>query len=428
MRLGWVEPMTMPSASLDSLAGSASPLADAEHRSELRASRVLLPLLVVISMLGPLALNILLPSLPGLVQVFGASRETVQLTLSLFLAGMAVSQLVLGPLADRFGRRPVLLWALVIFIAASAAACLAATIDGLIVARIAQAVGATAGITLARAIVRDLYARDQAASMIGYVTMGMVVAPMLAPSLGGALDERFGWRAIFVACLVLGMLALLATAFLLPETRPRSMSHVGAGEIARRTLRLLRNRRFLGYAATSALVSAAFFSFVGGAPYLIIDVLGLDKSVYGLWFVLTAGGYMVGNFISGRYSQRVGIERMIVIGCVSALLGSGLILALAWAASPSATALFVPMILVSLGNGFVMPNAIAAGVSVDPEAAGAASGLMGFLQMGLGGVASFTAGRAATASALPLGGEMLVFALLACVVAFAAQRALARAA
>ena len=417
--------MTMPS-SLDALAGASPPLGDAERRTELRASRVLVPLLVVVSMLGPLSLNILLPSLPGLVQVFAASRETVQLTLSLFLAGMAVSQLVLGPLADRYGRRPVLLWALVIFIAASAAACLAATIDGLILARIAQALGATAGITLGRAVIRDLYARDKAASMIGYVTMGMVVAPMLAPSLGGALDERFGWRAIFVACLVLGLLALLATAFLLPETRPRSMRHAGAGEIARRTVRLLRNRRFLGYAGSSALVSAAFFSFVGGAPYLVIDVLGLDKSVYGLWFVLTAGGYMVGNFISGRYSQRIGIDRMILLGSLLALLGAGLILALAWGASPSAMALFVPMILVSLGNGFVLPNAIAAGVSVDPEAAGAASGLMGLLQMGLGGVASFTAGRAATTSALPLGGEMVAFALLACVVAFAVHRAVVR--
>ncbi len=258
------------------------------------SSRAFLVLLVMLSMLGPLTLNILVPSLPGMVDSLKATKESVQLTLSLYLLGMAVGQLMLGPLADRFGRRPVLLVALVLYVFSSLAAFLAPNVETLIVARILQSFGATAGITLARTMIRDLYSRDSAASMIAYVTMAMVVAPMVSPVLGATIDDLFGWRAILLFCSVLGLISFAIAAPILPETRPASLVAATAGDVARRTGELLRDRRFMGYWGAGAFCSGMFFAFLGTAPYLMIEVLGRPKTEYGLWFMTLSLGYMIG--------------------------------------------------------------------------------------------------------------------------------------
>src|SRR5436305_4282233 len=179
----------------------------------------LLALLIAITAVGPLSLNILTPALPGLIVSFGAEAGVVQLTLSLYLLGMAISQLVLGPLSDRFGRRPVMLAGLVLTVVASFAALATTSIAGLIVARTAQAFGATTGIVIGRAMIRDLYDRDRAASMIGWVTMAMVVAPMIAPLIGGSLDTALGWHAIVVFVGLFAAAVLAWTMVGLPETR-----------------------------------------------------------------------------------------------------------------------------------------------------------------------------------------------------------------
>ncbi len=376
------------------------------------AQRLLLPVLVLASMLGPLSLNILMPSVPGLAEIFAAPRETVQLTLSLFLGGMAISQLLLGTLADRYGRRPVLISAIALFILASLAATFAPTIETLIAARIVQAIGATSGITLARTIIRDLYARDRAASMIGYVTMAFVVAPMAAPAIGGTLDESFGWRAIFVFCGVLGAIALLAIAVVLPETRPATLDRANFGDVVAAGRKLLGERSFLAYSATGALISAVFFSFLGAAPHLVVTEMGLGKSTYALWFMVIGGGYMIGNFLSGRLSQRLGIDRMIVLGNLIGIGGSVILLAAGWYFGMTPAALFLPCIITSFANGLVLPNAIAGSISVNPEAAGAASGLTGFMQMALGGLSSFFAAKLVAPSLVPLAILMLAFAIL----------------
>ncbi len=376
---------------------------------------VLIGLLVLVSTLGPLSLNILMASLPGLVVTFQTSREAVQQTVSLFLAAMAVSQLLLGFLADRFGRRSTLIVAIALYTAASAIAVYADTIGFLVLARIAQALGAVAGITVARAVIRDLYGAAASASMIGYVTMGMVAAPMIAPVLGAFLDETFGWRAIFVACAILGVVSLVAVVAVLPETRPPSLAMTTAPEVFGRMGALMRSVRFVGYAGSSAFASAIFFAFVGAAPYLVIDVMGLDKSTYGVWFIVIAGSYMAGNFLSGRLSQRVGIDRMVFAGNLVSLIGVVVMLVCAAALPASAPALFLPMMLASLANGLTLPSAIAGSVSVNPQAAGAAAGLTGFLQMWLGAVASFVAALLAVDSAVPMVVLMLVAAVLAMV-------------
>ncbi|MCA3626156.1 MAG: multidrug effflux MFS transporter [Methylobacterium sp.] len=385
-------------------------------------SRAFLVLLVMLSMLGPLTLNILVPSLPGMVDSLKATKERVQLTLSLYLLGMAVGQLMLGPLADRFGRRPVLLVALVLYVLSSLAAYLAPNVEMLIVARILQSFGATAGITLARTMIRDLYSRDSAASMIAYVTMAMVVAPMVSPVLGATIDDLFGWRAILLFCSVLGFISFVIAAPILPETRPASLVAATAGDVARRSLALLGDRRFMGYWGAGAFCSGMFFAFLGTAPYLMIEVLDRPKTEYGLWFMTLSLGYMAGNFVSGRFTPSLGGERLIFWGNVVGLVGALMILAAAGAGWLNPLALFIPAMIASFGNGLVLPNSIAAGVGINPLAAGAGSGLLGFGQMGIGAVASYLGGKLVTGTAMPLAIIMTVCAVLALAAGWLARR------
>jgi len=376
-------------------------------------SRAFLILLVMLSMLGPLTLNILVPSLPGMVDSLKAPKESVQLTLSLYLLGMAVGQLMLGPLADRFGRRPVLLVALVLYILSSLAAYLAPNVEMLIVARILQSFGATAGITLGRTMIRDLYSRDSAASMIAYVTMAMVIAPMVSPVLGATIDDLFGWRAILLFCSVLGFMSFVIAAPILPETRPESLVAATAGDVARRSMELLGDRRFMGFWGAGAFCSGMFFAFLGTAPYLMIEVLDRPKTEYGLWFMTLSLGYMAGNFVSGRFAPSLGGERLIFWGNMVGLVGALLILAGAGAGWLNPLALFIPAMIASFGNGLVLPSSIAAGVGINPLAAGAGSGLLGFGQMGIGAVASYLGGKLVTGTAMPLAIIMTVCAVLA---------------
>jgi MFS transporter, DHA1 family, multidrug resistance protein len=364
--------------------------------------RSLLPVLIIVSMIGPLALNILMPSMPGLAAALNASRSEVQLTLSLFLASQAISQLFIGGLADRFGRRPVLLGSLVLYVLACLAATFATSILLLIAARIVQAAGSTAGLALSRTIVRDLAPRDAAASMIGYVTMGMVIAPLMAPAIGGLIDDTLGWRMIFVFSLVVGVLGTILTFLKLPETRPGSISTQTTGQMLLRSWQVLQNRRFLGLALGTALTTAAFLTFLGAAPYLVVEAMQMPKTAYGLWFICLSGGYMIGNFCSGRFSEKLGSERMIFIGNILGVLGMTVLLALALIPVMHPAAIFAPCFFMALGNGCLLPNAVAGAISVDPKAAGAASGMVGFLQMGLGAVMSYIAGQVTTTSPLPM--------------------------
>lgn len=377
--------------------------------SERRAG--LLFVLVVISMIGPLSLNIAMPVLPTIQKAFSVSRDSATAVLSLFLLGMAVAQLVLGPLADRIGRRPVLLGGLTLYIAASAAAAFATSIEGLLFARILQALGATVGLPLARTIIRDVYARDDAASMIGYVTMVMVLAPMISPYFGAIAADHYGWPAIFVICIIMGVLALAAVLGLMPETRPASLSSTTSGDVARRSLKLLGKRSFMAASGTGACASAMFFAFQGGAPYLVIDVMGVPNATYALWFMTAPIGYMIGNFASGRYSRQQGIERMIDLGNGVAILATFFALALALVPILHPAALFLPLGIISLANGLLIPNAIAAAISVDVEAAGAASGLAGALQFGLSALASSVVAAIVTETTLPLTLSMALLAV-----------------
>lgn len=342
-----------------------------------------------------------------------ADYATVQLTLTLYLIATAIAQLFLGSWSDRFGRRPVLLLGLVLFLLGSVVAALAASIEMLIAARIIQAVGGCAGMVLGRTIVRDLYEPDIAASKIAYIMMAMVIAPMLAPTVGGFLDVWFGWRASFVVLTLFGAVVLLSITRLLPETHHNLQPLPGLGRMFLNFARLLRSPVFCGYAFNSAFASAIFFSFLAGAPYIMVEILHRSPAEYGLYFILISIFYMLGNFITGRLGRGLGIKRMILMSALLALLATGLLAALALAGILTPMAIFGPMMLVALANGMNLPNSMTGALSVFPTMTGAASGLVGFMQIAIAALATFIVGSLQGDSQWPMVLSMFVSALLA---------------
>ncbi len=379
----------------------------------------LLPLLMAMTAIGPVTLNIVVPALPGMITLLGTDAATMQLTLSLFLLSLACAQLVLGPLSDRFGRRPVVLAGLALSVIASLGAIAASSIGALIAARIIQAAGASTGIVIGRAIIRDLYDRDRAAGMIGLVTTAMVIAPMVSPLIGGILDTAFGWEAIFVFITLMSGTVLAWAVLMLPETHHTRVS-AGPAALGREWRALLVNPKFHAYVLAGALGSAPFFIFIGGGPHVVITLMGRTSAEYGLWFALSSFGYMVGNFTVSRLAQRVSLETMIMAGLALGIAGACLTAAsfMLWPNGGPAT-VFLPQFLISFGNGLLLPNAIAGAVSLRPEAAGAASGLTGFSQMAIGAAATQTISMllAGSSSAMPMAWMMLGILIVA-IVAF----------
>lgn len=353
----------------------------------LPSTRLFYATLIAVSAIGPLALNMFMPSLPGLVKDLGTTTAMVQLTLTLYLFGSAVSQLVYGPLSDRFGRRPVLLAGLVIFVISSLICAFASSIEVLITARLLQSFGGSAGMVLSRAIIRDLHDEKAAASVLGYITMAWALAPMIAPGVGGYLDQVAGWRASFYVLTGCGLLALTLAVFMLPETNKSFGPNSGQNRFAAYA-RLITNGSFLALTATMSLTSGVFFSFLGGAPFIMSDELNQPPVAYGMWFMLVAVGYMTGNFLAGRFSQSSGTNKMISIGLLVALTATAIAFAAAITGTLTPLLLFLPMGLVALGNGIALPNITSKVLSTDPVAIGSAAGLAGFIQAIAGAAAA----------------------------------------
>ncbi|MBD3623782.1 MAG: multidrug effflux MFS transporter, partial [Rhodobacteraceae bacterium] len=296
--------------------------------------------LVMIAGLGALNMNIFLPSLPAMARYFQADYALVQLTVSAYLGVTAVLQLIIGPLSDRYGRRPVMLIGLAIFMLATVGCLLATNITTFLIFRMIQATVAT-GIVLSRAIVRDMVSADKAASMIGYVTMGMSLVPMVGPVLGGILGEAFGWKSTFLCTLVFGVIVSGIVYLDMGETNRSTSTSFGAQ--FRSYPELVRSRRFWGYASIAAFGSGGFFAFLGGAPYVASQVLGMSPGETGVYFGFIAVGYMVGNGLSGRYSERVGLNGMVMAGSVVAVGGIALATLLFLIGGQTPLALFGPI-------------------------------------------------------------------------------------
>lgn len=381
----------------------------------------LLLLLMAMTAIGPTTLNILVPALPQLSSKLHTDVATLQLTVSLFLVGLAVAQLVMGPLSDRFGRRPVIIAGLTLTVCASLLALVMSTVESLIVARIMQAIGASTGIVVGRAIIRDLFDKNRAASIIGLVATVMVVAPTLGPLIGGVLDTTFGWEAIFAFTGVTSLIVLVWVAMALPETRALN-TPVGERQGFIRDVRdLSASRTLWAYVLAAALGSGTFFVFLGGGPHVVVTLMGRSSAEYGVWFVLSSVGYMAGNYTTSRLSTRYGIDALIWWGIGVEAVGVGLAILLA-ATVPSwgPTIVFLPQMIVSFGNGLLLPGSISGAVSVRPQAAGTAAGIIGCGQMALGAAATQYSGTllAGATSAVPM--ALLMAALvLALIVSFA---------
>ncbi len=345
--------------------------------------------LILLAGLSALAMNVFLPSLPKMTEHFGTEYRLMQLSVAIYLGVNAALQIAIGPVSDKLGRRPVILWGVGLFLIATLGCIFAPNVAMFLVFRMCQAV-IVAAMVLSRAVVRDMVPADQAASMIGYVTMGVAVVPMIGPVIGGVLGEMFGWQASFWMLFVLGLAIFWLSWRDLGETS--RASGLSLAQQFREYPELLRSPRFWGYALACAFSSGAFFAYLGGAPFVGSEVFGLSPSALGLFFGVPAIGYFLGNGISGKFSARFGINRMILWGCLINTFGLLAALAVFAVGFDSEWTFFGFMAFVGLGNGLTIPNATSGTLSVRPHLAGTASGLGGAIMIGGGAGLSALAG------------------------------------
>ena len=345
--------------------------------------------LVLLASISMLAMNSFLPSLPSMATHFGTTTAIMGLSVAIYLGSSAVLQILVGPLSDKIGRRPALLWSLAIFIVASFACVFAQDTTVFMILRAIQAFAACT-MVLSRAIVRDTNDTQTSASKIAYIAMGMAITPMFAPALGGFLDNWFGWQANFWMFGGVGTLIWVLTYFDQGETVPQSTE--GFTEQLKEYPELLTSRRFWGYCLASAFSGGAYFAYLGGGPFVGSVVFDLSPEKLGIYFGAPAIGYFAGNFISGRYSVRFGIDAMILSGLNIILIGMTLSVILSYLGYASVESFFGFMIFVGLGNGLCLPNATAGMLSVRPHLAGAASGLGGSISIAGGAALSTLAG------------------------------------
>ncbi len=357
--------------------------------------------LVMLAGLSALNMSLFLPSLNTIAAEYGVDYSVLQLAVSGYFAATAIMQITVGPISDRFGRRPVVIGGFAIFTLASAGAALAPTGAAFLGFRLVQAAVAT-GMVLSRAVVRDLVSQDKAASMIGYVTLGMSIMPMIGPFIGGAVDEFLGWRANFWLLTGMGLLmVVLAWADQGETVRDRGLPF---REQVRQYPALLGSPRFWGYVLCTAFAAGAYYALLGGASLVASGVFGLTPLQTGLALGSPTVGYALGNYLSGRYSVRFGVNRMTLVGTGVASAGLAVSMAISLAGQESALLFFGFCTFLGLGNGLTMPNATAGMLSVRPHLAGTASGLGGAIMVTGGAALSAVAGASLSpeAGSLPL--------------------------
>ena len=342
--------------------------------------------LILLASISALTMNIFLPSLPNIASELNSSTSILGLSVGIYLASSAVLQLIIGPFSDQFGRRPLILWSLIIFCISTLATVFITNTAQFLILRVFQAISASC-MVLARAIVRDTTESiEKAGSKIAYVTMGMALVPMVGPAIGGLLDYQYGWEASFWLLFILGLVILIVSFFDVGET----LSNHNQSFLQQISTypSLLRSKRFWGYCLSSAFVSGAFFSYLGGAPFVGNEVFGLEPKDLGFWFGAPAIGYVLGNFLSGRFSTKIGLDKMIFLGVTTALFGVSISMTISLLDHGSVLSFFGLMTLVGLGNGMSIPNATAAMMSINPKLAGTAAGLGSAIMIGGGAALS----------------------------------------
>jgi len=360
-------------------------------------------LLAVLTAIGPLSVDLYLPSLPEIGRVLGAGTADVQLTISSYLIGFAAGQIVYGPVSDLYGRRKVLLAALVVFCLATLACAFAPTIETLIAARTVQALGSSGAVVLARAVVRDLYSGARAGRELSLMGMIMGIAPVLAPSIGSLLQTAFGWRSCFLFVFAAGVAAFYVVWRLLPETlRHKADDGFAWSDLLRAYGVVARHRAFLAYLALVSTSFAGLFAFISGSPFVLQEFLGLTPIEFGIAFAIASAGYVIGTMLASQFVMRAGIDRTIGLGALALCAGGLAAVATAALVPASAAGFVLPMTLYMMGLGLAMPQALAGALHPFPRNAGTASSLVGFVQQTIAALAGAVVGHLLATDAWPL--------------------------
>jgi DHA1 family bicyclomycin/chloramphenicol resistance-like MFS transporter len=360
-------------------------------------------LLALLTAIGPVSVDMYLASLPDIGRMLVTSPAAVQLTLSVYLTGYTIGQIVYGPLSDRHGRRPVMLVALIVYCAASVACAAAPTIATLLIARTIQAIGVSGAVVLARAIVRDLYEGPRAARELSLMASIMALAPVGAPPVGGVLQSLFGWRSNFVFMTAVGLIAAAAVWRGLPETiKVRNPGSISLRVLITDYRDIASNRVFASYLGMLAFTFGGLFTWISGLPFVLQDLYGLSPFWFGIAFSAGALGYMTGTSLAARIVDRIGIDLTIGWGVAAMLAGGFLAVATVALDVASAVPLILAMAFYVCGLGLVQPQSTAGAMMPFPDRAGAASSLIGAVQMTFAAIAGIAVGHALDSTAWPL--------------------------
>jgi MFS transporter, DHA1 family, multidrug resistance protein len=371
-------------------------------------------LLASLTGLGPLSTDMYVPSLPAIGRALNAPTVQVQLTISSYLVGFAVGQILYGPISDRFGRKPVMLAALVLYGIGSVICATTQSIDALIAARTVQALGGAGAIVLARAVVRDLYSGVHAGRELSLMGSIQAFAPIMAPVIGGILQTAFGWRASFILLVVIAVLAGLATARLLPETLQKPTSGpFSFGSMGRLYRSVLGHRSFLAHLGIMTTMFVGLYAWVSGASIVIQGVYGLSPLAFGLTYAIGSLGYMLGANIAARVVMRLGLDRMIGLGTAIMAAGGFAMVAVTAVGLANVFWLVLGMSTYLAGMGLAMPQTMAGALTPFPDRAGTASSLMGFSQQSFAAVAAAVIGSFLGRSAWPVAGTIAAMGCLA---------------
>ncbi|MBE7245141.1 MAG: multidrug effflux MFS transporter [Actinomycetospora chiangmaiensis] len=364
-------------------------------------------------MAGTVALHIFVPALAAAASDLGTTAAGVQATITIYLLGLAGGQLVYGPLSDRYGRRPVLIAGLSLYLAGLLLAIPAPTIGVLLVARLMQSLGACSCLVIGRAMVRDVSTREDAARKLAILVTAMTLTPALAPAIGGVVSQAFGWRAVFV--LLAGIVAILGALVILtlPETNRHKMALPGVGAIASAYLRLVRVPVFRAYLVAGACAGTSLYAFLAVAPFLLVNRLGRSPQEVGFDCLAVVFGMVAGAVLASRLATRVPIRRAARGGNLVCIGSAAVLLAVDRTGALSVESLIAPLFVYAVGIGLMSPNTVAGLMNVDPHAAGSASSLYGFTQMACG--ALFTAAATAwpATSATPVAVTLLAAGIIA---------------
>ena len=358
-------------------------------------------------------MDMLLPSVPVIARDFGTEPGTAQLAVTTYLLGLAIGQLAWGPISDRYGRKPVLLAGLGLFFVSSACGAAAQSVQALILLRFAQGLAMSSGPVIARSIVRDLYAREQAAHLLARMMAVFGIIPVAAPLIGGQAVALSGWAAVFWVYAVIALALIAAVAFGLTETAPAKRPSLAPRRIAASYVTLFGDARFRAALATMVCAQMGIIAFVSSSALAMVQALHLSPTAFSVLFSAVMLGQIAGGLIGSRLIGRLGSVRLIRVGAALTAVSGTLLAALALAGASHWSALVLPMIGYLFGCAFMIPNATAAALSPFPQMAGSASSLLGAIPFGLGALLSALLAAAFDGTTLPMAVAIAVFGLLA---------------